>query len=221
VEIAGAFFTFAGDEAIEASTWTSIVTGTTAYIVLTASGTAGSQIVAATYTSTAPTWRDDLQGWYASAASSARVVGSVYKAEATSYYPKYLLASDQVSSFPGVFKISGTLSVASSLTVGGGASVGGGVTAGGLLSGTGLVMYNYIHSTLTNENAVFDALSPSIPATGNTIIISGGYSDYALARAYRNSSTEIILYGVKSGALLSYTINDGSASVVNDMSIAW
>jgi hypothetical protein len=99
VEIAGAFFTFAGDEAIEASTWTSIVTGTTAYIVLTASGTAGSQIVAATYTATAPTWRDDLQGWYASAASSARVVGSVYKAEATSYYPKTIYNLDVPSSY--------------------------------------------------------------------------------------------------------------------------
>lgn len=90
VEIAGAFFTFAGDEAIEASTWTSIVTGNTAYIALTAAGSAGSQTVTATYTQTAPTWRDDLQGWYASAASNVRVIGSVYKAEATRYYPKYI-----------------------------------------------------------------------------------------------------------------------------------
>jgi hypothetical protein len=95
VEIAGAFFTFAGDEAIEASTWTSIVTGQTAYINLAASGTAGSQIVSATYTNVAPTWRDDLQGWYASAASSVRVIGSVYKAEATNYSKKYLYSSMQ------------------------------------------------------------------------------------------------------------------------------
>jgi hypothetical protein len=102
VEIAGAFFTFAGDEAIEASTWTSIVTGQTAYINLTASGTAGSQIVAATYTNVAPTWRDDLQGWYASAASSVRIIGSVYKAEATNYANKYLYAPDQISNFPKI-----------------------------------------------------------------------------------------------------------------------
>jgi len=95
VEIAGAFFTFSGDEAIEASTWTSIVTGNTAYIALTAAGTAGSQTVTAQYTSTAPTWRDDFQGWYASAASSVRVIGSVYKAEATNYARKYLIDATQ------------------------------------------------------------------------------------------------------------------------------
>lgn len=89
-EIAGAFFTFVADEAINASSWTSIVTGTTAYITLTPSGTAGSQIVDVAYTSTAPTWRDDLQGWYASAASNVRVIGSVYKAEATNYSNKYI-----------------------------------------------------------------------------------------------------------------------------------
>ena len=94
-EIAGAFFTFAGDEAIEASTWTSIVTGTTAYITLTASGTAGSQVVVAAYTSTAPTWRDDFQGWYASAASSVRVIGSVYKnATRPSYTARCRMANE-------------------------------------------------------------------------------------------------------------------------------
>jgi hypothetical protein len=91
VEIAGAFFNFPADELIEASTWTAIATGNTAYIALTASGTAGSQVVTATYAATAPTWRDDLQGWYASAASTVRVVGSVYKAEATNYAKKKIL----------------------------------------------------------------------------------------------------------------------------------
>jgi hypothetical protein len=91
VEIAGAFFTFVSDEAINASSWTAIVTGTTAYITLTPSGTSGSQIVNVAYTSTAPTWRDDHQGWYASAASNVRVIGSVYKAEAANYQKKVLL----------------------------------------------------------------------------------------------------------------------------------
>jgi hypothetical protein len=90
VEIAGAFFTFPSDEAINASSWTAITTATTAYIQLTPSGTAGSQIVSASYTSTASVWRDDMQGWYASVGSNIRVVGSVYKAGTTSYGPKYL-----------------------------------------------------------------------------------------------------------------------------------
>lgn len=116
VEIAGAFFTFAGDEAINASSWTSIVTGTTAYITLTASGTAGSQIVDAAYTSTAPTWRDDFQGWYASAASNVRVIGTVYKAEATSYYPKFIYGPMQDGKQTSISVNS--CSVASSISIG-------------------------------------------------------------------------------------------------------
>lgn len=111
VEIAGAFFTFAGDEAIEASTWTSIVTGNTAYITLTASGTAGSQIVVAAYTATATTWRDDLQGWYASAASNVRVIGSVYKAEATNYANKYTFENKLSDHGYQIFTSSGTFLV--------------------------------------------------------------------------------------------------------------
>ena len=95
VEIAGAYFTFAGDETINASSWTAVTTGTTAYIELTPAGTAGSQVVTAAYSSTAPTWRDDLQGWYASAASNSRAIGSVYKAEATNYARKYIIDSLQ------------------------------------------------------------------------------------------------------------------------------
>jgi hypothetical protein len=95
VEIAGAFFTFVADETPDASTWTSLATGSTGYIALTPSGTAGSQIVSVTYTATAPTWRDDFQGWYASAASTTRVIGTVYKIDTPSYYPKYLYGSMQ------------------------------------------------------------------------------------------------------------------------------
>jgi hypothetical protein len=91
VEIAGAFFTFTVDEAIEASTWTSIVTGNTAYIALIPAGVAGSQTVTAEYTATAPVWSTSKQGWYASAASSTRVIGSVYKAEATAQIGKIIL----------------------------------------------------------------------------------------------------------------------------------
>lgn len=146
VEIAGAFFTFAGDEAIEASTWTSIVTGQTAYINLTASGTAGSQIVAATYTNVAPAWRDDLQGWYASAASSVRVIGTVYKAEATNYANKNIYSFQQGNQFYGkkTFTSSGTFIIPPGVKtvyitgVGGGAagsngsnSAGSGSYAGG------------------------------------------------------------------------------------------
>jgi hypothetical protein len=111
VEIAGAFFTFVSDEAIDAASWTAIVTGTTAYITLTPSGTAGSQIVDVAYTATAPTWRDDHQGWYATAASNVRVIGSVYKAEAAIYLNKNTYEGKLPDHGISIFLSSGTFLV--------------------------------------------------------------------------------------------------------------
>lgn len=105
VEIAGAFFTFVADETPDASTWTSLATGATGYIALTPSGTAGSQIVSVTYTATAPTWRDDFQGWYASAASTTRVIGTVYKTDTPSYNNKKLFDFQQDSSDTSGYKV--------------------------------------------------------------------------------------------------------------------
>lgn len=88
VEIAGAFFTWASDET--PSGWSAIATTATAFIVLTPAGAAGSQTVSASYTSTAPVWRDDNQGWYATAGSTIRYIGSVEKTSATQYDNKAL-----------------------------------------------------------------------------------------------------------------------------------
>lgn len=91
VEIASAFFTFGSNETPNASSWTAITTGLTAYITLTPSGTAGSQVVAAAWTDTAPVWSDSKQGWYTTAASSIRVIGGCYKIGATGYAHKFIL----------------------------------------------------------------------------------------------------------------------------------
>jgi hypothetical protein len=138
VEIAGAFFTFTVDEAIEASTWTSIVTGNTAYIALTPAGVAGSQTVTAAYTATAPVWSTSKQGWYASAGSSTRVIATVYKNEATSQLRKRIFEPRQDYAFRGIVELittgSGNWTVPSDITrirvtcVGGGG--GGGYTTG-------------------------------------------------------------------------------------------
>ncbi len=89
VEVAGAFFSFDSDETINASSWTAIATASDVYIVLTPSGTAGSQIITAAYTTTAPTWSTSKQGWYASAASVSRYIGGMYKNGTASYTKKY------------------------------------------------------------------------------------------------------------------------------------
>lgn len=102
IEIAGAFFKFSTNETINASSWTAITTATTAYLGLTPSGTAGSQILTAAWISSAPVWETSKQGWYSSAGSSIRVVASVYKGSATQYLNKFILENNQDTKFRGI-----------------------------------------------------------------------------------------------------------------------
>ena len=85
VEIASAFFKASTDITPGATSWTAITTGATAYITLTPSGSAGTQILTADWSSTAPTWSTSKQGWYASTASSVRYVGAAYKDGASTW----------------------------------------------------------------------------------------------------------------------------------------
>ncbi|HUW45692.1 MAG TPA: hypothetical protein VMW50_07845 [Dehalococcoidia bacterium] len=80
IEIAGAFFKASEIITPNASSWTAIATASTAYLGLTPSGTAGTQILSAAWISTAPVWATDKQGWYSSAGSNIRAVASAYKA---------------------------------------------------------------------------------------------------------------------------------------------
>ena len=82
LEVAGAFFTWAADELPNASSWTAIASTTSAYLQCTPSGSAGTQILSASWTTTAPTFSVTKQGWYASAASNVRVIASAYKTAA-------------------------------------------------------------------------------------------------------------------------------------------
>ncbi len=92
VEIGSAFFNFPADETPQASTWTAIATGGTAYITLLPVGAAGSQTLTVRYTDDGPTWSDSKQGWYdATTSSIIRYIGSVYKDGTSSYEQKHLL----------------------------------------------------------------------------------------------------------------------------------
>ena len=96
VEIGSAFFTFESDDTPQASTWSSISTGETAYITLTPTGVAGSQTLVKRWSSTAPTWNDSRQGWYDSTVTSViRYVAAAYKGGATTYGDKVILESEQ------------------------------------------------------------------------------------------------------------------------------
>jgi hypothetical protein len=93
-EIAGSIFNFATAETIDASTWTAIATASDVYVKLVTSGTS----VLAEFTTTAPTWRDDYQGFYGSAASVERWIGGLYKTGTSTYDNKFLYSrGDQLS----------------------------------------------------------------------------------------------------------------------------
>jgi hypothetical protein len=91
VEVAGAFFRYSGDDTNDATSFSAIATNATAYLQLVPAGTVPSQIVTSSWTSTAPVFREDLNGWYASAASATRYVAGCVKTGATSYEYKFIV----------------------------------------------------------------------------------------------------------------------------------
>ena len=105
VEIAGALFSFTGDESINASSWTAIATGATASITLTPSGSAGSQILSANWTPDQPVWSESKQAFYLSAGSVIRFVGGCVKGGVSSYRRKFVITPYQRETNPtdGVF----------------------------------------------------------------------------------------------------------------------
>jgi len=153
LEIGGSFFHWATAETPVASSWTAIATASTAYLKCTPSGSAGTQISTARWSSVTPVWSESKQGWYASAASIARVVASAYKTSATKQDKKRLLVNKQVDSLKlygnstvhadGAIDSDTTISAdgklsGSALSVTSTASAGGIITGGGgIIAGTG------------------------------------------------------------------------------------
>jgi hypothetical protein len=185
VEIAGAFFTFTVDETINATSWTAITTGNTAYIALIPAGTAGSQTVTASYTATAPVWSTSKQGWYASAGSSTRVIGSARKAEATSQLDKIVF--DGMNSQNGhktrIYLTTGTFLVPANVSEvwitgcaagGNGGTGGAGGTSGGGGGGGGeLVWKKKIPVTAGAAIAVSIGGAGSTTSFGTTVLNHG------------------------------------------------
>lgn len=99
IVINSAYFIADADVTPNATSWSIITTATTAYLGLTASGTAGSQILEASWHSSPPVFVPAQNGWYVSGSSNIRIVASVYKNSHTSYLQKQLINYGQ--SFPG------------------------------------------------------------------------------------------------------------------------
>jgi len=96
IEIAGAFFKADTDISANASSWTVISVGASAYMELVPSGTAGSQILTAQWTDIDPVWSTSKQGWYASAASNTKIIGRVTKVSSTQQSNKFLINKEDL-----------------------------------------------------------------------------------------------------------------------------
>lgn len=87
IEVNTSLFFFGSEESI--SNWASVSDATAAFIKLTIAGTS----VTASFTETAPIWSESKQGYYASAASTERYIGGVFRATAAAYENKWLYQS--------------------------------------------------------------------------------------------------------------------------------
>jgi len=155
VEIGGSWFTFASNDTPNASSWTAIATANTAYITLTPSGTAGSQILTSNYSDTAPYWRTDKQGWYGSAGSIIRYIGGVTKTSQTQYDDAFIIPAFQERTYD-------SLTVTNDITVGDDLTVHGDLTATGTVSAEQL--------TSTDDATIAGTLTVNgVPAIDNSV----------------------------------------------------
>ena len=209
VEVSGALFKFEIDESITG--WSGIANSNEVYIKLVPSGSS----ITAVFTTTAPVWSDSKQGFYS---TNDRYIGGLYKDGSGNYSKKWLYK--YLTEVTGVVRVFGTgdLSIAGMvntdrvLEFASDASIGWDESANEFvidkaLRVTGKVKpestyHGTYQSASPTENAVFDALAPFIPNVGDTILISGsagtGVSVDILInfnRAFRSSSTVILLYG--------------------------
>ena len=218
IEAAGAFFTFAAATDINGTAWTAITSAATAYVTLTPSGMAGSQIMSASWTETAPVWSTSKHGWYTTAASNIRVVAGCTKTDETTWTDKFILANVQDYRV-GDFRIMGsasvetavitlaqittaqitTASVQSTLTVASAATVLGPLTATGQLVLTELY-YFFGNST---ENQIYDSIKAYLPTIGDIRHITGGCESttnvvaYIFYAAHRTDAGTIRIYAIR------------------------
>ena len=88
VEVAGALFKFASEEAITG--WGGIGDDTPAYIKLVPAGTTPDEVTAE-FTDTAPAWSDAKQGWYGTGGNANhRYVGGLHRVDAATYSKKWI-----------------------------------------------------------------------------------------------------------------------------------
>lgn len=103
VEVAGAFYSYSLDDTPSLTTISAAIE-TACYLMLSPSGTAGSQILTASWTIDTPTWVASKNGWYASAGSVVRAVYCMYNYNGTEYTDKTLMVAQTTSGLTNRFR---------------------------------------------------------------------------------------------------------------------
>lgn len=201
VEIASAFFTFASNETPNATSWTAVTTGNTAYITLTPAGSAGSQTVTAEYTDTAPTWSTSKQGWYASAASTTRYVGGVTKTSATQYDDAFILGGGQERlRFEENLLVGGALTVSGAISATASTFAGNVGVTGTLTASTAIEGYRVSGRWFTHEDTVSSVPLPS-DTSWTTVDSVIGTNAIGLACAYQSSQQYFQMFAFSRGGV--------------------
>ncbi len=219
VEIANAFFLADSDDTPQASTWTAITTANTAYITLTPSGTAGSQIVTSKYSETAPVWSDSKQGWYLTAGSVIRYIGGVTKGSATQYNDAFVLFRRQDAAaidvvFPNDVNITNDINVIGNIETHRTINVG---PLGG----------NHLFANDITEGSAFTIIAGQFDI-GDAVLVTGGIgitsgSTMIVSYATKTSSVNLSFFGLiaETGQWAQAAFGDGSGTVVQGISISW
>jgi len=212
LEVAGTCFRW--DAAETPGTWVNCTTAATAYLTCVPSGSAGTQILTSGWTSTAPTWHDVNQGWYASAGSSSRVIASAYKTSNTSQNNKRLLLDPIVDEARPNAIVSGGIITAS----------------GGLVAGTGnatllkkVVSIGEWNMDATASVSVAHGLTTSKIRSISAVIFDDSGTAYPIEYMYGTAllggyavadSTNIVLGRSASGVFDSVEFNATAGTVV-------
>jgi hypothetical protein len=72
----------------------------------------------------------------------------------------------------------------------------------------------------TTQNIVFDTFSPFVPTTNDEALMCGGIGAFIVSRIKRQSSTVVRIYYSTSGSNSYLDCTNGSATAVNDVSLA-
>lgn len=190
VEVAGAFYTFSLNETPSLTTISGLIENA-CYLMVAPSGTAGSQILTASWTNTTPTWVSSKNGWYASSGSVIRAVFCMYNVDDAQYTDKTLMVNENTSGLSNRFR-GITAGVYGSSKAGSGvlgvASLGVGVEgrASSVAAGVyGTSSYNagdaiYGFNSATTGNAMHGySTGASSNAVRGECLAAGGYDFYA------------------------------------------